>query len=99
MTDQPDFSGRVVSVWCKDPAQGAFLQDVTIKSLHYRSFIVGKVADEGKAENDPRIAATYWFPVDDIIMLTVYPDLHTARAAYAAREKQSTGSDQKKRGV
>jgi hypothetical protein len=90
MTHEPDFAGRIVSVWCKEPAQGGVLEDVRVQCLYDRPFIVGKFADNGKDEPDPRSGAMFWFPVHDILMLTVYPDLQTARAAYAAREKQLT---------
>lgn len=88
MTHEPDFAGRIVQVWCKEPAQGGVLEDARVQCLYDRPFIVGKIADYGKGERDARAGATFWFPVHDILMLTVYPDLQSARAAYAARDKQ-----------
>jgi hypothetical protein len=83
MAPDPDFGGRVVSVWCKPPGGGGVLENASLERLDQRAFIVGRLADDGKG-SDPRIGATFWFPVDEIIMLTVYADLRTAQAAYAA---------------
>jgi hypothetical protein len=63
------------------------LEQVVVRQLGDRTFLVGRLADDGKAP-DPRAGATFWCPVDDILMLTVYADVEAARVAYAAREKQ-----------
>ncbi len=84
MDEDAEFIGRVVSVWSKDPAQGGVLEDVCVRHLGGRAFLVGRMADDGQAQ-DPRAGATFWFPVDDELMLTVYPDVPAARAAYAAK--------------
>jgi len=85
--EESPFAGQVVAVWLRDPAQGGVLEKVSIQQLGARTFVVGQMADDGKAP-DPRAGATFWFPVDDVLMLTVYPDVQAARTAYAAREKQ-----------
>ena len=95
MSEDAGFTGKVVSIWSKEPAQGGLLENVCVRRLDQRAFLVGQVADVGK-ESDPRIGATFWFPVDDVLMLTVYADVHAARAAYAAREKQTIGNSPKK---
>jgi hypothetical protein len=87
MSEESPFAGRVVSVWLRDPAQGGVLEGVRIRQLGARTFLVGQMADDGKSP-DPRAGATFWLPVDDVLMLTVYPDVQAARAAYAAREAQ-----------
>lgn len=85
MSEDAQFAGRVVAVWVRDPAQGAVLEEITIKTLGTRSFLVGRMADDGKG-SDPRTGMTFWFPVDDVLMLTVFPDVQSARTAYAARD-------------
>jgi len=90
VSDESPFAGRVVSVWARDPAQGGVLENVRIQQLGARTFLVGNLADDGNGP-DPRAGATFWFAVDDVLMLTVYPDVQTARAAFAAREKQAVG--------
>ena len=97
MDEDTGLNGRVVSVWSKDPAQGGVLENVCVRHLGGRAFLVGQLADDGKA-GDPRAGATFWFPVDEVLMLTVYPDVHTARAAYAAREKQPAEDSPKRSG-
>ena len=88
MTDDAQFYGQAVSIWSKEPARGAMLENVRVERLGERTFLVGQVPDDGK-ERDPRAGATFWFPVDDVLMLTVYPNVEAARAAYAAREKEA----------
>ena len=87
MSEESPFAGRVVAVWLRDPAQGGVLENVRLQQLGSRAFLVGQTADDGRAP-DPRAGATFWCPVDDILMLTVYADLRAARAAYAARDQQ-----------
>ena len=87
MSEESPFAGRVVAVWLRDPAQGGVMEKVDLRQLGARAFLVGQMADDGKSP-DPRAGAMFWFPVDDVLMLTVYPDVQAARAAYAAREKQ-----------
>jgi hypothetical protein len=89
VSEESPFAGRVVAVWLRDPAQGGVLERVGIRQLGARTFLVGHLTDDGKSP-DPRAGATFWFPVDDVLMLTVYPDVQTAREAYAAREKPPT---------
>lgn len=82
------FGGRVVEVWAKEPAKGCVLQNARVRWLGSRAFLVGQVADYGKFD-DPRGGAHFWLPVDDVIMLTEYGDLQSARKAYEAREKKA----------
>jgi hypothetical protein len=70
------------------------LWKVGIRQLGTRTFLVGQVADDDK-NPDPRAVGTYWFPIDDVVMLTVYPDVRAARAAYAAWGKQPAETDPK----
>src|SRR5262245_42074471 len=94
MPTDPDFSGRVVAIWSKEPANGGVLENVSVQRLDQRPFLVGWLADDGTG-SDPRSGATFWFPVDEVIMLTVYADLRTAQAAYAARQAQAASNPPK----
>lgn len=94
MPEEAHFVGQAVSVWTREPAQGAVLEHVSVKQLGARAFLVGELPDDGES-GDPRVGLTMWFPVDDVIMLTVYPDVQSARAAYAARKKQAAPTGRK----
>ena len=98
MTEHAGFSGRLIYIWCKDPAKGGMLENVSIRWLDKRAFLVGQLADRGGGESDPRIGLLMWFPIDDVVMLIEYPDLNTARAAYAANEKAKAAKAAKKSG-
>jgi len=94
MSEESPFAGRIVAVWLRDPAQGGVMEKVRIQQLGARTFLVGQMADDGKTP-DPRAGATFWFPVDDVLMLTVYSDLQAARTAYAAREQHPADTGHK----
>ena len=49
------------------------------------NLLVGQLADDGS--KDPRIGTTFWFPADEVLMLTEYADVQAALKAYAARDK------------
>ena len=83
------FRGKVVAVWAKEPAKGGVLENPHLRWLGHRAFLVGRMADDGKGE-DPRAGACFWFPVDDLLMLTEFPDVQMARKAYAAREGKAS---------
>jgi hypothetical protein len=89
MDAEKPFSSSLVAIWAKDPAQGAMLEGVRIQSLGGRHFIVGEVPDDGS--NDTRTGLTYWFAVDDVLMITEFRDMKQARAYYAERNKKTMG--------
>lgn len=86
MASEIDFSGRAVAVWAKEPANGGMLVNGRVVQVAGRGFIAGELADNGTYQ-DSRIGATLWFPLDDVLVLTVFPDLAVARAAYEARRQ------------
>lgn len=86
MSEERPFSCPLVAVWAKDPAQGALLENVHIRSLGGRSFILGQVPDDGT--NDVRTGLTYWFALDDVLMITEFRDMRQARAYYVERDKK-----------
>lgn len=77
----------VVHVWAKEPARGAMLEDVSIRQLGDRHFIVGRLAGRGdESDSDNRIGLVFWFAVDEVIMLTEYTSIAAARDAYKAHQ-------------
>jgi hypothetical protein len=86
MEVEKPFTSSLIAIWAKDPAQGAMLEGVRIHSLGERSYIVGEVPDDGT--NDLRTGLTYWFPIDDVIMITEFRDLKQALAYYAERDRK-----------
>ena len=95
--DDAGFGGRVISIWSKEPARGGVLENVCVRQLGQRTFLVGQLADNGTG-TDPRVGATFWFPVDEVLMLTEFADVQAARDAYAAREKSPDSDGPKKTG-
>ena len=85
MSVEHDFTGRAIAVWVRDPAKGCVLENACVRSLNDRSFIVGRLPHHG-TDSDPRVGLTFWFPLDDVLMITEYPDVEAAHKAYAARE-------------
>jgi hypothetical protein len=94
MAQDTIFSGRVLAIWSKEPARGGVFENVCLRKLDQRAFLVGQLADDG--QNDPRVGATFWFPLDDVLMLTEYADVQAARTAYAAREKENAAERPRK---
>lgn len=92
MADEYTFAGAVISVLARAPANGAVLENACVRSLNDRSFIVGRLADQGTDNSDPRVGLTFWFALDDVVMITEFPDLRAAQAALAARESNRQGS-------
>ena len=84
--DEADFKGKVVALTCKDPIKGAYLQNVQSKRLAGRTFLGGKSAKQKDADDMPEI--TYWFPIENVEMVTVFNSLEDARKAYASQEKK-----------
>lgn len=97
MSEDVDFVGRVVHVWLKEPARGGVLENVRVRRLNQRAFLVGQLADDGTM-SDPRVGATFWFPVDEVLMLTVFADVQAARDAYATHESGKAGQRPEKPG-
>ena len=56
MSEDAGFTGKVVAIWSKEPAQGGLLENVCVRRLDQRAFLVGQVAEVGK-ESDPRVGS------------------------------------------
>lgn len=83
--EQTDFTGKVVAVSVKDPIKGAYLEGVQVKRLGGRAFLVGRYA--ARTQPAPFPEMTYWFPVDEVLVLTVFNNLEDARKAFEAKEQ------------
>jgi hypothetical protein len=72
-----------VQVLAAEPANGGMLQNARVKDIGGRQFIVGELItmQKGDATRDPREGLTFWFPIDQVYMLTQYPDYESARRA------------------
>jgi hypothetical protein len=73
----------LMEVWTKTPPEGGIYENVEVRRLGDRHFVVGTLADEGTADADPRTGYTFWFPIEDIILLTEFPSLEAVRKYYA----------------
>lgn len=81
------FASEFIAVWAKDPAKGCMLENPRIQSLGNRAFVVGQLADQGTG-GDVRIGMTFWFPIEDVLMITEFPNMHKAREYYAEWERR-----------
>ena len=88
MSNESPFAGPIVTVGTRDKNGGTF-QNVRVEQLGGRAFLVGELAPRSTGTPDPRVGRTFWFPVDEVMMITEYPDVATAERVYAAREKSA----------
>jgi hypothetical protein len=73
MSDQNPFNCRFVQVWLKGPVKGVFLENPRIQPLGDRSFVVGQLTFKDGTE-DARAGLTAWVLVEDVAILTEFPD-------------------------
>jgi hypothetical protein len=100
MQSNGEVIGPVMQVWTKEPAIGGMLEYATVRHIGDHSFIVGKLAARGDGTDDERVGLEYWFPVDDVYMLTTYPNLDAAREThrkYDERKRAETPEPKRKR--
>jgi hypothetical protein len=75
-----ELTGKVVCIETKEAEKSAWVKDVRITHLGGRSFLVGNLTLPSEMKVD-RPEITYWFPVDDLKMLTVYNNVEDAAKA------------------
>ena len=93
--------GPVVQIWTKEPTQGGVFENVEIRQLGNRYFIVGTLADRKDGTSDGRVGLPFWHPIDEVLRLIEFPSLNAARAAYSKyeeRERDEKERDKPKRG-
>src|SRR5688572_24232578 len=76
VNDEHDFKGKVMALTIKGEENGLYLQDVQVKHLGTRAFVVGTYA---KMTDDKDRDVVYWAPVDQISMITQFKNLEQAR--------------------
>jgi hypothetical protein len=91
-----DFTGKVLQIWLKGPAKGSFAQNVVLRRIGERDFLVGQLPDKGDG-SDPRVGLSLWFALDEVEMIIEYPDLQTARNAFAILERQERTEEKSNR--
>jgi hypothetical protein len=80
------FAGKVLMVYTRNPARGAVLQDVRVKQLGDRFFLVGKTAPRDDRPSG-WTGRTLWVPVDQVSEIFEFPSVEAARKAHAEAEK------------
>jgi hypothetical protein len=98
MRSDGEVIGPVVQVWANEPAKGGMLENPIVRHIGDRSFIVGTLAAHPDGIDDERVGLEYWFPVDEVYMLTTYPNLAAAHDAYRKyRERTKVTAPKPKR--
>jgi hypothetical protein len=87
MSQESPFESPLLQVWLKDPVKGAMLANARVQQLGNRTFIVGQFSPKEGVE-DTRDGLTAWMPVEDVVMLTEYPDRARVDQANAEWEKR-----------
>ena len=87
MQEEGQYIGAVVQVYSKEPAQGGMLENVSVRQLGNRYFVVGTLASRDDGTDDTRIGCPFWFALDDVYMLTEFPSIDAARARYSAHKE------------
>lgn len=87
MPENFDFGTKIVQIWLKGPAKGCTLQEVSLRKIGERPFLVGHLCEKLDGSTDPRMDCQFWLALDEVEMICVYPDLGTAQQAYAIRSK------------
>jgi hypothetical protein len=85
--DLPDFTGKALIVWAKDPIKGGVLQNARVRRLGDRAFLVGESAKQAEDEDDDP-DCVLWIPVEDVQLIHEYKTLADARKAYANHYKK-----------
>jgi hypothetical protein len=100
MESENAFTAPVVQIWVKEPARGGVFEDVTIRLLGDRYFIVGRLADPGDEIRVGSEGLLYWHALDEVIRVVEFPSLEAARNCYKLRadyERQNQTHQKTKR--
>ena len=97
MSEDFDFGRKIVQIWLKGPAKGCTLQQVSLRKIGERSFLVGELCEKLDGSTDPRMGCSFWLALDEVEMICEYPDLKAAQHAYAIRERQQQANEKSKR--
>ena len=83
MPEQVDFSGRVVVVWMKSPSHGGVVENVSVRKIADRTFLLCQRAERESGTHDLWAGFPCWLALDEIQMMIELPDLQTAQRHYA----------------
>jgi hypothetical protein len=85
-TEEADFTGEVLAVTGKSGGNGVVMQKARVKRLAGRAFLVGdRVKGPGDEESPPM---TYWFPVEDLMLIREFKSVKDFEKEEAANEKK-----------
>jgi hypothetical protein len=91
--EEPDFTGKVLSVNVSDPViRGAVLKNVRIKRLGGRAFLTGDSIKRGPDDESPD--AVFWFPVEDVKLIREYKSFEDWKKDLAEAEKAGKNEKQ-----
>jgi hypothetical protein len=85
-SEEAVFTGKVLAVTVKEPANGAVMQKARIKRLGGRAFLVGESVK--RSDNDEYPETTFWFPVEDVLLIREFKNSEDLKKARAEDEKQ-----------
>jgi hypothetical protein len=71
-----DFTGKVLTVAVKPPTHGGIVQNARIKRLGGRAFLVGDSIRQANGDEFPQ--TTYWFPIDDVLLIREFKNVQDA---------------------
>jgi hypothetical protein len=77
---EADFKGKVLNVSTDYPDKtGAVLEQVRIRKIGERSFLVGKGVDDGRPESASYKGLTLWISVDHIVQIAEFESVDEAK--------------------
>jgi len=80
-TEVAPFTGKVLWLDAKPPANGGVIQNARIKRLGERSFLVGDSIQQPDKDGYP--PATFWFPIEDIKLIREFRTIEDVLRAEA----------------
>jgi hypothetical protein len=80
--DRPDFTGKVVAVYCNSEQRGGVFQDARIVRVGFSNFLVGRRVEKEPSLQERWSNVTCWIAIHDISQMLVFDDIEAARRAY-----------------
>ncbi|HLA83777.1 MAG TPA: hypothetical protein VJL29_03205 [Thermoguttaceae bacterium] len=77
-TNLPTFQGKVLVISLTNSTYGSVLENVEMRKIGDKRFLVGKGLDSGHPTNWYK-GRTVWVALDDIGMMAEFPDVETYR--------------------
>lgn len=83
----PDFTGKVLVIWAKEPVKGGVIKNARVRKIGTRVFLVGESTKQFDGQELPE--SVYWYPVDGLQLINEYKNLEDARKMYALQAKET----------